>query len=41
MKLTDSDWLGEYKATKYGIEEAKKCDVEYSKEVMECIRGTI
>jgi HEPN domain-containing protein len=37
--ITDSDWLGEYKATKYGIEEARKWGVEYSKEVMECIRG--
>jgi hypothetical protein len=38
-ETTDSDWLGEYKATKYGIEEAKKCGVEFSKEVMECIKG--
>jgi hypothetical protein len=37
-ELSDSDLVGEYKATEYGVTEAKKCGVVFSKEVMECIR---
>jgi hypothetical protein len=39
LKETDSNWLHEYEAAKYGIQEAKRNDVIYSKELMECIRG--
>ena len=35
----DSNWLCEYEATKYGLEEARKLKIKYSVELTECIKN--